>query len=242
MKIENKRQINASTSGSSKKIIVVVISLLAILGAASYLLPGKFNVWKKFNVSMGGNAAAVVNGESITRDDLDFRIDKTKEILQLQGVNLADEKTLSEVKKQVLNDMISEKILLQAANKAGLAASDADVQTAFDRLAAKFKTKEDFQKELTSRKLTEKEIKEDIAKQIILNKYIEQNVDMKSLSATDEEINNLYKNYGAKQKNMPKLEEIKTQLANEVKQQKSRNTILELIDKLKKGADIKIFI
>ncbi len=243
MEGENKNQINIPAEKSNKKkIITIAIILVAVLGAGSYFMPGNFNIWSKFNILIRGNAVAVINGEKITKSDLDSRIDKMKEIFKLQGANLADEKTLGEIKKQTLNDMINEKILLQNAKKSGFTVSDADVQISFDQLVAKFKTKEDFQKELTLGKLTEKEVKENIANQITLNKYIEQNIDVKNLNATDEEINNLYKKYAAQQKNIPKLEDIKTQLAAEIKQQKSKAMILELIDKLKKDADIKIFL
>ena len=191
---------------------------------------------------MSGNAAAVVNGEKISTEELDSRIEQAKEIIQNQGVNLEDEKVLAEVKKQMLNDMINEKILLQNAEKGGFAATDFEIQTAYDQLAAQFKTQEDFQKELTARKVTEKEVKESIAKQMTLNKYVEQNIDLKSVGATDEEINALYKNYSAQQKNMPELGEIKNQLADQVKQQKTRTMIFGFIEKIKKDADIKILL
>ncbi len=205
-------------------------------------MPNNFNIWSKLNISSDGNTAAVINGEKITKSDLDLRIEQLKEANQFQGVNLSDEKTLAEIKKQMLNDMISEKVLIQNAAKGGVVPSDSEILAAYNELVAKFKTKEDFQKELTSRNLTEEGVKEDISKQMTLTRYIGQNIDLKNVNATDEEINNLYNNYSAKQKNMPKLEEIKTQLANEIKQQKSKAMVLELIEKLKKDANIKIFL
>src|SRR3989338_816144 len=243
MEIENQKQPSASAKKSSKKkFIAVAIALLVLGGAGSYLLPDSFNIWSKLNISMSGNAAAVVNGEKISTEELDSRIEQAKEIIQNQGVNLGDEKALAEVKKQMLNDMINEKILLQNAEKGGFAATSAEVQTAYDQLAAQFKTEEDFQKELTARKVTEKEVKERLAKQMTLNKYVEQNIDLKSISATDEEINTLYKNYSTQQKNMPELGEIKNQLADQVKQQKTRTMIFDFIEKIKKDADIKILL
>lgn len=243
MEIENKAQTIApvKTSGK-KKFIMIAIALLAIGGAGSYFLPGDFNVWNKLNLSIGGNTAATVNGEKITKTDLDLRFEQLKEANQLQGVDLSDEKAVTEIKKQMLNDMISEKIILQNAMKSGISSSQADVQSAYDQLITNFKTKEDFEKELVSRKITEQEVKDGIAKQMILSKYIEQKVDLKNVSATDAEIKALYDNYSSKQENMPKLEEIKDQLGNEVKQQKSRAMVLDFVENLKKDADIKIFL
>ena len=243
MEIENQKQSNIPAKKSSKKkFIAAVVALLVLGGAGSYFLPDSFNIWSKLNISMSGNAAAVVNGEKILMEELDSRIEQAKDIIQNQGVNLEDEKALAEVKKQMLNDMISEKILLQNAEKGGFTATSAEVQTAYDQLAAQFKKEEDFQKELTARKVTEKEVKESLAKQMTLNKYIEQNVDLKSIGATEEEINTLYKNYSAQQKNMPELGEIKNQLADQVKQQKTRTMVFDFIEKLKTAANIKILL
>ena len=74
-----------------------------------------------------------------------------------------------------------------------------------------------------------------------LNKYIEKKIDANNIMATDSDISALYKNYSDKQENMPKIEEIKSQLAEQVKQEKYRLAVLELIEKLKKDGDVKIF-
>ena len=69
MEIENQKQPSASAKKSSKKkFIAVAIALLVLGGAVSYLLPDSFNVWRKLNISMSGNAAAVVNGEKISTE------------------------------------------------------------------------------------------------------------------------------------------------------------------------------
>lgn len=240
MEIENKIQVKDQVKKSNvKKYIAIVIVLVVLGGVGSYFLPKNLNLWSKLNI-LNGNTAAVINGEKIMKTDLDLRIEQAKETIQLQGVDLSDEKVLAEIKKQMLDDMINEKILLQNAEKGGFIATVADVQAAYDQLVARYKTQEDFQKELVARKITEEEIKKNITREITLNNYIEKSVDLKSINSTDAEISDLYKNYSAKQENMPKLEEIKDQLANQVKQQKSRTMIFDFIEKLKNDADIKI--
>ena len=244
MESENNIQANVipkiPKKSSKKKFILIVIIVLIIGGVAGYFLPGKMNIWSKLGISTSVNSAAVINGEKITLSDVDLRIDQAKETIQLQGVNLADEKALAEVRKLMLTDMINETILLQNAKKGGIAVTDSEVQTAYNEVASKFKTKEEFEKELTTRNLTEAGIKENINRQLTLNKYIEQNVDSKKIIVTDEEINDLYKSYSAQQANMPKLEEIKTQLSNQVMQQKYKTLVLEFVVKLKSEAKIEI--
>lgn len=243
MEIKNATQANVSTKRSNKKkFIAIGIALLAVAGMGSYFLPGGFNIWSKFNISTSGNAAAVINGEKITKSDLDFRVEQAKQIIQQQGADLTDEKVVSAIEKQILSDMVNEKILLQSAAESGITVSDDEVLAAYNEMVATFKTKEDFEKELTSRNLTEKVVKENISEQMTLNKYINQNIDIKNASVTNEDINSLYKYYSSQQENMPKLEEIKAQLENEAKQQKTKAMVLELIEKLKKDANIEILL
>ena len=137
--------------------------------------------------------------------------------------------------------MVNEKILLQNAKKEGVSVSDAEVSTVYNDLIAKYESKESFEKELASKNLTEKEVKNNITDQMTLNKYIEKKIDANNIMATDSDISALYKNYSDKQENMPKIEEIKSQLAEQVKQEKYRLAVLELIEKLKKDGDVKIF-
>ena len=240
MESENNQANITPKKSSKKKFILIVIIVLIVGGAVSYFLPGNLNVWKKLGISASGNYAAVINGEKITLSDLDLRIDQAKEAIQLQGGNLADEKALAEVKKQMLTDMINEEILLQNAVKGGIVVTDSEVQSAYNELVSKFKSKEEFEKELTTRSLTEASVKENINRQMTLNKYIEQNVDAKNIIVTDEEIGNLYKSYSAQQANMPKLDEIKAQLSAQVRQQKYKTLVFEFVDKLKKEAKIEI--
>ncbi len=246
--MENTNQSNESQANNNppkksgvKKIILIIIILLAIAGVTGYFLAGNFN--KKvgeIGVSVVGDSVAIVNGEKIAKSEFESRVGQNKEIAKSQGVNLADEKTVKEIEKMTLDEMVNEKILLQDAKKKGLITPVADVEKAYNEIFAKFKNKDDFTKELATQNLTEQSLKENITKQLTLIKYMEQNVDSKNITVSEKEIGDLYKSLREKQKNIPKLEQIKTQIENEIKQSKLKVKILELIAKLKTGAKIEI--
>lgn len=223
-----------------KKIILFAVILLVIISAVSYFLPDKFNVLSILNLS-NSSLVAVVGGEKITKKDLSDRVEKNKEVFKQQGVDLSDEKVLEKINKQTLDEMINEKVLLQNAKKEGITASDDEVSVAYDNLVSKFKSKDDFNKELSALSFTEKSLKENINKQIVLKRYVEKNTDIKNITATKEEIRNLYNSYKTNQKDMPNFEEIEKQLENEVKQQKIRVMVEAFIEKIKKETEIKIF-
>lgn len=238
--IKNLSEEISSKKSKHKKIILFAVTLLVIIGAVSYFLPDKFNILSILNLS-NSSLAAVVGDEKITKNDLSDRVNKNKEVFKQQGVDLSDEKVLEKINKQTLDEMINEKVLLQNAKKEGITASDDEVSVAYDNLVSKFKSKDDFNKELSALSFTEKSLKENINKQIVLKRYVEKNTDIKNITATKEEIRNLYNNYKTNQKDMPNFEEIEKQLENEVKQQKIRVMVEAFIEKIKKETEIKIF-
>lgn len=242
----NESQINNNPPKKSKgkKIILIIVILLVIGGIASYFMPGNLNIWKKLQISINPNLVAIVDGEEITKNELESRINLVKENVKSQGIDVSDEKTLKEIEASTLDEMINEKVLFQDAKKKGIVASDSEVEKTYNEIVAQYKNKEDFAKDLTAKNLTEQTLRESIAKQLTLIKYIGQNIDPKNITASEKEISDLYNTVSASQKNMtmPKLEDIKTQLENEVKQGKSRVKILELINKLKEGIKIDVFI
>lgn len=243
----NESQINNNPPKKSmvKKIIMIVVILLVIGGAASYFMPGKFNFMKKIQISSNTDLVASVNGEGITKSEFDSRVNQVKEMALSQKVDLTDAKALKEIETTTLNEMINEKILFQDAKNKGITANDSDVEKTYNQIVAQYKSKEDFIKDLAAKNLTEQTLRESIVKQLTLIKYIGQNIDAKSITASDKEVSDLYKTLSANnanQKNMPKLADIKAQLENEVKQGKSKAKILELINKLKEGVKIEKFI
>lgn len=239
--IKNLQEEALSKKTKNKKVIIIAVILLVIIGITSYFLPQKFNILSILNLSTGSTLAAVVNGEKITKDDLSYRIDKNREVFKQRGSDLSDEKVLAKINKQMLDEMINEKILLQNAKKEGITASSDEILIAYDNLVSKFKNKDDFDRELASLSITEKGLKENINKQILLSKYVEKNTEVKNITATKEETRDLYNRYKSNQKDIPKFEDIEKQLESEVKQQKTRVMVADLIEKLKKEIEIKIF-
>lgn len=229
---------NTPKKSKAKKIILIIIILLVIGGATFYFMTGGFKL-EKINI-LGGDSVAVVNGEKIIRSEFDLRFNQTKEIAKSQGANLEDEKIVKEIEKTTLDEMINEKILIQDAKNKGLIASVADVEKAYNEMFAKFKNKEDFIKELTAQNLTEQSLKENIIRQLTLIKYVDQNIDSKNITVTEKEARDLYKTLSEKQKNIPKFEQAKTEIENEIKQNKLRAKILDIIAKLKTTAKIEI--
>ena len=141
-------------------------------------------------VSCGGSkppagVAAVVNGHAITFTELE----KTFQT-QAQPSEGSNEDQVTSNKLDVLNSLITAELMLQRAEKAGLAAVDADVDTEFNKRKAPY-TKEEFEKALADRHMTADDLKAQLRRDLTVDKLV--NKEIKSrITITDADVANFY--------------------------------------------------
>ncbi len=154
--------------------------------------------------SAPGNVAATVNGRAITYAELDklyatnFGAEGPPAGSgpgQQQGSSDPAEgrpgdEQLTLQRLQVLRTLIDNEIILQRAEKQGLLATDADVEAKFAELRAPY-TQEEFQKQLSERKITAEDLKADLRKQLSVEKLINKET-TSHITITDKEIAEFY--------------------------------------------------
>src|SRR5213594_3712477 len=94
------------------------------------------------------NVAALVNNRAITYEELEKSFQSRFE----PGMDRSSEDQVMIQKLEILRGLIDSEIMLQRAEKLGLMAVDADVETKLNELKAPY-TQEKFQKQLQSKKL-----------------------------------------------------------------------------------------
>jgi len=107
----------------AKTILVLVIFSFAFAGVSSYL------------GSSTGVPAAVVNGDNISADALEQAFQNERSRIEEQLGEMftalaADDNYMNGIKKGVLDRLIADKLIDQAANKMGLRVSDTQIKTA----------------------------------------------------------------------------------------------------------------
>ena len=129
--------------------------------------------------------AAKVNGMAITYAELE----KTFQT-QPQPTEGSNEDQVMTNKLELLNSMITSEIMWQRAEKAGLTAVDADVDTAFNNMKAPF-TKEEFDQKLNDRHMTAADLKSQLRRDLTVDKLV--NKEIKShITITDADVGNFY--------------------------------------------------
>src|ERR1700681_306736 len=134
--------------------------------------------------AVSDNVAATVNGRIITHADLDKQY-------QAQFMSSSEKPSSDQMeiqKLEVLRTLVDNEIMLQRAEKLGLMATDADVESRFAELKAPY-TQEEFQKQLASTKMTVEDmkvqLKRDLSVQKLFNKEITSHISISDHDVTD---------------------------------------------------------
>ncbi|MEX2598461.1 MAG: SurA N-terminal domain-containing protein, partial [Dehalococcoidia bacterium] len=196
-----------------------------------------------FGVAGCGNgdpAVAVVNDEEISQAEFNSRIEQMRTAYESQGMEL-DDATLGQIEEQTLETMIDETLLTQEATEAGLTPSDDEVDEAMEAQTAQFPDEESLNEALEGAGLDEEGLRDLIAQQLSIQRYIEaQMEDAGGAEVTDEEIEALYEQYSSQTEEMPPLEDIRPQLEAELQQQQQGAAVQQIVDDLRESADIEI--
>ena len=132
---------------------------------------------------MSADVAATVNGRPITYPELDRAISSQVSSSTLKS----NPDQATNTKLEALRALIDNEIMLQRAERAGLLASDADVDAKFNELKTPY-TQEQFQKLLEQRKMTvsdlRAQIRRDLSMQKLFNKEIGSHITISDADVT----------------------------------------------------------
>jgi peptidyl-prolyl cis-trans isomerase SurA len=132
------------------------------------------------------DVAAMVNGRAITFAELD----KQYEWQFGGGTERISEERKQIQKMELLRSLIDGEIMVQRAEKLGLMAVDADVETRFNEMKAPY-TQEEFQKRLTERKMTADDLRAQLRREQTIQKLINKEITA-HINITDREIAEFY--------------------------------------------------
>lgn len=156
------------------KSLMMMLALLAVLtacGGAPAATPAPdTNVTPQAQVTpqattdsaaqaAGADAVAVVNGEPITRQEYERALERT-----LRYSTETDQQALAAL---VLETLIEQRVIMQAATELGITVSDAEVESELEKLAAAAGTAESWQEWLSANLFTEQEIAQATREQLI---------------------------------------------------------------------------
>lgn len=117
----------------------------------------------------GGKWVAKVNGVKISVDDFNKRLEKVKASYQQQGIDFSSDQgkqMLTALNSQVVDDMVTEQLIMQEAQKEKLSVSDSQISAEIQNIKNNFKGADGkpdvskYQDALKSQGMTEQDLKD----------------------------------------------------------------------------------
>lgn len=185
---------------------------------------------------------AIVNDKKILGREYNSVLTSSQMMYQQMGQDPTTKDAAEKIKKQTLDSLVGQTLLLQEADKKGYKASDEEIKKQLGETKGQFKDDKEFETAMKQAGLNPDSLETEIANNIKYTKYIEGEI--KPDEVTDAEIQKFYEEYasqgGAEGQEPPKLEEVKPQIKQQLEQQKQQEILVKHVEELKKSAKIDI--
>lgn len=193
---------------------------------------------------------AEVNGEEIPRDEFVENYEAQFQQAAMSQQSTGQELDQDELKQQVAEQLVGNRLLIQAADDAGIEATDEDVDAFLEEIAAQngMGSTDEFITALEQQGQSEEDIRADAATQHKLDTFIEQEADIQEPS--DEELRQQYDQLtqqmeqqggsGGEESQIPPFEEVRDQLADQAVTEQRNQAATEIAADLREGADVTV--
>lgn len=188
---------------------------------------------------------ATVNGEDIDKELYVATIKQQVEMLPAQGIGLESEEAqnfVTMLKEQLLEQLINEEVLVQAAAKEGIEVSEEEVEAEFDALVAQFESEEQLEAALEEQGVTMEEMRADIATFLKREKYIDAHTTMEAVDEAELQAayDELIAMHGEDGEDVPTFDEYKDDLELQLQYEQKQEQLAELVQQLRDASEITI--
>jgi peptidyl-prolyl cis-trans isomerase C len=159
--------------------VAILLTLLAI----------SFPVWAEETKSSSENAA-VVNGVVISQEEYAKELGFYLQRFSRQGVQLSKEQ-MTKLKNDVLENLIEREILYQESQKSGIKIDKNKIDEQLSVIKKRFPSEKEYKNALSTMKISEDNIKNQIKRKLAINKLIDTKIAQKVV-VTDEESKAFY--------------------------------------------------
>ncbi|ANU18278.1 peptidylprolyl isomerase [Planococcus maritimus] len=189
---------------------------------------------------------AQVNGEEVSKEDFEAAYTGQFQQAAMQAQMSGQEIDQDQLKNQLAESMVGQKLLIQEAENQKLAASDEKVNQTLEQLAQQngLETTDEFLKALDEQGMKEEEVRSQVATQVKVDQLIAESAG--DTTPSDEEVEAAYEQMKEQQEQMgseeelPAFEELKPDLEEQVKTQKENEATQTLVAELREKADVTI--
>ncbi|MCM3760719.1 SurA N-terminal domain-containing protein [Alkalihalobacillus oceani] len=189
---------------------------------------------------------ATVNGEDINKDIYVASLEQQANLLLAQGIELESEEAagyLEMLEEQLLQQIINERMIIQAADNEGIEATDEEIDAELELITSQFESEEQLQEVLDEQGVTMEELRSDISDFVKRDKYVEAHTTTEEVS--EEELQAAYDELAemaGEDGGLPTFEEYREELQAQLQSEKQQEQLSQIIEDLRAESDITIHI
>lgn len=231
---------NEKTGGKTWVAIAVVTAILLMAAAAYWYLEKGADAPASPET---GTAAVIIDGYEIDRATLDRSIEQITSTYTAQGVDTGSAEATASIKEQAVTALVNRQLIIKAAAKAGVGATDEEVEAQFQAALDNVGGQENLASVLAGIGMTEEELKADIKKDVLINNYLEEKLGLGALSVSDEEVQAAYDAAAeANTEEVPPLADVAELIKNQLLLEKQQQLISVELEKLRAEAKIEVLV
>jgi FKBP-type peptidyl-prolyl cis-trans isomerase (trigger factor) len=188
-----------------------------------------------------GDIVATVNNVTITRDELNKKVEEIK----MSYGGTADPSQDAAFELQVLDEVINLRLLVNEAESQSITVSEDEINAELAALTESMGGEEGLQAQLDAVSLSREQLLENMRNEMMLKKLLEANTTIKDIVVSDEEVKAMYDDAIANApegQDIPPFEEVAEIARTQLTQQKSGEIIQAYIAELREKATIDIAI
>lgn len=219
-----------------QKLLSIGAFVLVVLALGGYMIFGKKKTSEP--VVTVSPTVATVNGVNITEDQFNSQLATSIAALKAQNQDVTSPDKLSQIRTQVLNDLVNNELVNQGIVQAGITVAPADVDAQYSALVTQVGGADKMLAQLAQASTTEAAVRANIAKQLAVQAYLVKNVDVSKVTVTDAEIAKFYKDNTTGQTNVPALKDVSAQIKQQLLANKQQELVLAFISTLRAKAQV----
>ena len=187
-----------------------------------------------------------VNDEEVLFAEFEEEFERSKNtVAQQYGVDMDGEQgevMIPQIQEQAVQALISQRVMLQEAEDQGIEVTDEDVDENIAALTQQFGGEEGLEEAMEAEGLDDDSLRGFLRENLMIEKLMEQNLDLESIEVTEEEKEDYYaqleQNWEEQgQESMP-YEEVEEEIALQLQQQKQQEMQMEYLQELMDQSDV----
>lgn len=232
-----------------KKNIFGLVALVLVIGGIALFYSFRENssdnpqtINNQISFFESSDIIATVNKEEILGSDFEVVY---SQIINQQGIDptVLDEQTQNQLRTQVVDTIIAQILLKQQAEQSDIIIPVDSIDSEIELIKEQFGSEEVLEQALSVQGLTEEDLRDQINEGIIIDSYLDQELNLSTLIATEAEVNQVYEQVVISSNGeAPPLADIYEQLELMAVQQKIQTLVTDLVDNLRADAEIEILI